>query len=151
MAWRGVCPHYAPSVNFRKQAVPEPGAFQIAPMVDIVFLLLIFFLVTWNFARYETELDVKVPTAKEGKESRRAVGEVIINVKSDGAIVMNRRELTPAELRATLEKISGLYPDQAVVLRGDQSADYRHIVAVLDICRAANIWNVAFATGRPES
>lgn len=151
MAWRGVCPHYTPSVNFRKQAVPEPGAFQIAPMVDIVFLLLIFFLVTWNFARYETELDVKVPTAKEGKESRRAVGEVIINVKSDGAIVMNRRELTPAELRATLEKISGLYPDQAVVLRGDQSADYRHIVAVLDICRAANIWNVAFATGRPES
>lgn len=151
MAWRGVCPHYTPSVNFRKQAVPEPGAFQIAPMVDIVFLLLIFFLVTWNFARYETELDVKVPTAKEGKESRRAVGEVIINVKSDGAIVMNRRELTPAELRATLEKISGLYPDQAVVLRGDQSADYRHIVAVLDICREANIWNVAFATGRPES
>jgi biopolymer transport protein ExbD len=39
-------------VNFRKQAVPEPGAFQIAPMVDVVFLLLIFFLVTWNFARY---------------------------------------------------------------------------------------------------
>jgi biopolymer transport protein ExbD len=138
-------------VNFRKQAVPEPGAFQIAPMVDIVFLLLIFFLVTWNFARYETELDVKVPTAKEGKESRRAVGEVIINVKSDGAIVMNRREMSPDELKATLEKISGLYPDQAVVLRGDQSADYRHIVAVLDICRAANIWNVAFATGRPES
>jgi biopolymer transport protein ExbD len=44
-----------------------------------------------------------------------------------------------------------LYPDQAVILRGDQAADYRHIVAVLDICRAANIWNVAFATGRPES
>jgi biopolymer transport protein ExbD len=130
-------------VNFRKQAVPEPGAFQIAPMVDIVFLLLIFFLVTWNFARHETELDVKVPTAKEGKESRRAVGEVIINVKSDGAIVMNRREMSGDELTATLRKISELYPDQA--------ADYRHIVAVLDICRAANIWNVAFATGRPGS
>ena len=137
-------------MNFRKQAVPEPGAFQIAPMVDIVFLLLIFFLVTWNFARHETELDVKVPTAKEGKESRRAVGEVIINVKSDGAILMNRRQMTPDKLKATLEKISGLYPDQAVVLRGDQSADYRHIVAVLDICRAANIWNVAFATSRQQ-
>jgi len=120
-------------------------------MVDIVFLLLIFFLVTWNFARYETELDVKVPTAKEGKESRRSVGEVIINVKSDGSIVMNRKTLTAEELGSTLKKISELYPDQAVVLRGDQSADYRHIVAVLDICRAANVWNVAFATGRPES
>lgn len=120
-------------------------------MVDIVFLLLIFFLVTWNFARYETELDVKVPTAKEGKESRRAAGEVIINVKSDGAIVMNRRTLAPGELEGTLRKISELYPDQAVILRGDEATDYRHIVAVLDICRAANIWNVAFATGRPES
>ena len=138
-------------MNFRKQAVPEPAGFQIAPMVDIVFLLLIFFLVTWNFARYETELDVKVPTAKEGKESRRSVGEVIINVKSDGSIVMNRKTVTAGELGGTLRKISELYPDQAVVLRGDQSADYRHIVAVLDICRAANIWNVAFATGRPES
>jgi biopolymer transport protein ExbD len=115
-----------------------------------VFLLLIFFLVTWNFARQETELDVKVPTAQEGKESRRTVGEVIINVRADGTIIMNRRELSPDDLTATLRKISELYPDQAVVLRGDESADYRHIVAVLDICRAANIWNVAFATGRPE-
>ena len=138
-------------MNFRKQSAPEPAGFQIAPMVDIVFLLLIFFLVTWNFARYETELDVKVPTAKEGTESRRAVGEVIINVKSDGAIVMNRREMSGDELTATLRKISELYPDQAVILRGDQAADYRHIVTVLDICRAANIWNVAFATGRPGS
>lgn len=138
-------------MNFRKQAVPEAAGFQIAPMVDIVFLLLIFFLVTWNFARHETELDVKVPTAKEGKESRRSVGEVIINVKNDGSIVINRKTVSAEELGGTLCKISELYPDQAVVLRGDQSADYRHIVAVLDICRAANIWNVAFATGRPDS
>ncbi len=119
-------------------------------MVDIVFLLLIFFLVTWNFARYETELDVKVPTAKEGKETRRAAGEVIINVKADGSIVMNRRTLAPEELATTLSRISQLYPDQAVILRGDEKTDYRDIVRVLDICRGANIWNVAFATGRSE-
>lgn len=137
-------------MNFRKQAKSDPPGFQIAPMVDIVFLLLIFFLVTWNFARYETELDVKVPTAKEGKESRRAAGEVIINVKADGSIVMNRRVMSGQDLAATLRKISEIYPDQAVVLRGDESTDYRHIVGVLDICRSANIWNVAFATGRPQ-
>lgn len=119
-------------------------------MVDVVFLLLIFFLVTWNFARYETELDVVVPTAREGKESRRVVGEVILNVKEDGSIVMNRRVMPPDELQAALARISELYPDQAVVLRGHESVDYKHIVEVLDICRAANIWNVAFATSRPE-
>jgi len=137
-------------MNFRAHVRTEPGGIAIAPMVDIVFLLLIFFLVTWNFARYETELDVQVPTAREGKESRRSLGEVILNVRADGTIVLNRRTLEPEELQKTLGGISELYPDQAVVLRADQATDYRHVVEVLDICRAANIWNVAFATSKPE-
>lgn len=119
-------------------------------MIDVVFLLLIFFLVTWNFARQETELDVKVPTAREGKENRRAIGEVILNVRADGSIVMNRRTYTAEELLAALARIAEMYPDQAVVLRGDENTDYRFIVDVLDICRGANIWNVAFATSKPE-
>ena len=137
-------------MNFRGSIQNNAPGFQIAPMVDIVFLLLIFFLVTWNFSRSETELDVKVPKAREGKETRRAVGEVIINVKTDGAVVMNRRRMNATELQDTLQKIASLYPDQAVILRGDENTDYRHVVEVLDICRRANIWNVAFATSRPE-
>ena len=137
-------------MNFRGSIQNNVPGFQIAPMVDIVFLLLIFFLVTWNFSRTETELDVKVPKAREGKETRRAVGEVIINVKTNGAVVMNRRQMNATELLDTLQKIASLYPDQAVILRGDENTDYRHVVEVLDICRRANIWNVAFATSRPE-
>jgi len=137
-------------MNFRGSIQNNAPGFQIAPMVDIVFLLLIFFLVTWNFSRSETELDVKVPKAREGKETRRAVGEVILNVKSNGIVVMNRRQMNAAELQDTLQKIASLYPDQAVILRGDESTDYRHVVEVLDTCRRANIWNVAFATSRPE-
>lgn len=137
-------------MNFRGSIQNNAPGFQIAPMVDIVFLLLIFFLVTWNFSRSETELDVKVPKAREGKETRRAVGEVILNVKADGTVVMNRRTMDSNELQQTLQKIASLYPDQAVILRGDENTDYRHVVEVLDICRRANIWNVAFATSRPE-
>ena len=96
------------------------------------------------------ELDVKVPTAREGKETRRSVGEVILNVKGDGTIVMNRRPMSPEALKSALTRIAELYPDQAVVLRGDQEVNYRYIVEVLDICRSANIWNVAFATSKPE-
>ena len=135
-------------MNFRKRAVLDATGFQLAPMIDVVFLLLIFFLVTWSFARYEMELDVTVPTAREGKESRRAVGEVILNVKADGTVVMNRRVMSLEALREALVRIAGLYPDQAVVLRGDEKADYRSIVAVLDVCRSAGIWNVAFATSQ---
>ena len=118
-------------------------------MVDILLVLLGFFMLTWSFARQERELDVQMPTASEGKEQRRSVGEVIINVKSDGSLVMNRRTMTPEALLETLTQIAKLYPDQAVVLRGDQRVDYGTIVRTLDLCRKANIWNVAFATSIP--
>jgi biopolymer transport protein ExbD len=137
-------------MNFRAHVYPERIFFQIAPMVDILLFLLVFFILTWNFSRNEAELDVKVPAAREGKESRRPAGEVILNVKKDGAIVMNRRSMSPDELLETLTRIAKLYPDQAVILRGDENVDYRYVVDVLDICRAANIWNVAFATSKPE-
>jgi biopolymer transport protein ExbD len=135
---------------FRAHVYPERIIFQIAPMVDILLFLLVFFILTWNFSRNEAELDVKVPAAKEGKEARRPAGEVILNVKKDGGIVMNRRPMSSDELLETLSRIAKLYPDQAVILRGDENVDYRFVVDVLDICRAANIWNVAFATSKPE-
>jgi biopolymer transport protein ExbD len=137
-------------MNFRAHVYPERIIFQIAPMVDILLFLLVFFMLTWNFSRNEAELDVKVPAAKEAKETRRPAGEVILNVKKDGAIVMNRRPMSSDELLETLSRIAKLYPDQAVILRGDENVDYRFVVDVLDICRAANIWNVAFATSKPE-
>jgi biopolymer transport protein ExbD len=137
-------------MNFRAHVYPERIIFQIAPMVDILLFLLVFFILTWNFSRNEAELDVKVPAAQEGKETRRPAGEVILNVKKDGGIVMNRRPMSSDELLETLSRIAKLYPDQAVILRGDENVDYRFVVDVLDICRAANIWNVAFATSKPE-
>ena len=137
-------------MNFRSHVYPERIIFQIAPMVDILLFLLVFFILTWNFSRNEAELDVKVPAAKEGQESRRPAGEVILNVKKDGSIVMNRRAMSSDELLETLTRIAQLYPDQAIILRGDENVDYRYVVDVLDICRAANIWNVAFATSKPE-
>jgi len=59
---------------------PEPASMQLAPMIDIVFLLLIFFIVSWQYTRSETELLVQVPTAEEGAQKDRVRGEIIINV-----------------------------------------------------------------------
>ena len=139
------------TMNFRTHHHPEPKGFLIAPMVDILLVLLGFFMLTWTFARYETELDIQVPTAKEGKEVRRSPGEVIINVKEDGSLVMNRRLFSKEELTTTLARIANLYPDQAIILRGDEKVSYAQIVEVLDICGSANIWNVAFATSKKNA
>ena len=133
-------------MNFRTRVQPEQRGFLIAPMVDILLVLLGFFMLTWSFSRQERELDVQMPSAGEAKEQRRSVGEVIVNVKSDGTLVMNRRTMSGEELLTALKRVSSLYPDQAVVLRGDRRVDYGNIVRTLDLCRQANIWNVAFAT-----
>ena len=137
-------------MNFRSRAKPETFGFQIAPMVDILLVLLVFFIVTWSFALNENELDVKIPNATNAKPTEQYVGQVVVNVKSDGSLVFNRQPITEGELQKKLADLARLYPDQAVILRGDDHADYGHIAKVLDICRGANIWNIAFATARQE-
>ena len=137
-------------MNFRRHAEPRVLGFLIAPMVDVLMVLLVFFIVTWNFALSENELDVRVPSAAKANEPQPYVGQVVINVKANGTIVVNRQQKTAAELLDQLKKLAQLYPDQAVIVRGDEAVDYKHIVEVLDICRQADIWNVAFATGKPE-
>jgi biopolymer transport protein ExbD len=124
--------------------------FQIAPMVDILLVLMCFFIVTWNFAKKEMEIDVKVPAAQSGKENAAAMNQTVLNVRADGTVIWNRKPVPGNELLGRLKELAELYPDYAIILRGDQKASYESIVAVLDICRDAKIWNVAFATSKGE-
>jgi len=122
---------------------------QLAPMIDIVFLLLIFFIVTWQFSRSETELNVAVPTAEEGSELNRPKGEIIINVLPDGTI---RVEGATVDLPQLLEKLAAIakqFKNQPVRIRGDGNVAYQRIVEVIDTCQKAGIWNISFATQRP--
>ena len=136
-------------MNFRpKAAQSQVLGFQVTPMIDVFCCLLIFFIVTYNFSRNEMALEVKVPTAKEGKDSQRDISQCILNVTADGRVILNRQTLDLDQLRGKLSQLAKIYPDQAVILRGDEHVDYKHIVDVLDTCRAANIWNVAFATAK---
>jgi biopolymer transport protein ExbD len=137
-------------MKFRRRSAPDVIGFQIAPMVDILLVLLCFFIVTWSFARKEMELDVKVPAAQSGKEPVSAVNQTVLNVKQDGTVVLNRKTISQQELAEKLTELAKIYPDYAIILRGDERAAYKAIVSVLDICRAAGIWNVAFATDKVE-
>lgn len=138
-------------MNFRKQNSIEPTPMQLAPLVDVLFLLVIFFAVTQHYARHETLLDVSVPAAETGEDRPRStVGEIIVNVKSDGVIIVNGQELTEDDLLIKLKNIAEIYKDQAVILRGDSKVMYDHIIRVLDTCQKAGIWNIAFAAQPPE-
>lgn len=137
-------------MRFKQRSEPVTVAFQIAPMVDILLVLLCFFVVTWSMARKENELDVRVPAAQAGQESNPVVNQTVLNVKSDGTVVWDRKQISKGDLLEKLRSLAALFPDYAIILRGDVKTDYEHIVGVLDTCRQAGIWNVAFATAKPQ-
>src|SRR5881296_932915 len=103
-------------MNLRGHAPLHHPGIQLAPLVDVLLLLLIFFLMTWNAARNENELDVKVPKAAAAKEKTATMGDIVVNVKADGNVVVNRRTLTGPELGDMLRNLVQLYPEQAVVI-----------------------------------
>lgn len=137
-------------MRFRRREAPYVIGFQIAPMVDILLVLLCFFVVTWSFARKEMELDVKVPAAESSHESIAVMNQTVLNVKRDGSVVWDRKSISSTDLLQRLRDLARLYPSYAIILRGDEMTAYKDIVAVMDVCRAAGIWNVAFATSKTE-
>ena len=126
----------------------EPAAMQLAPMIDIVFLLLIFFIVTWQFSRSETEMKISVPSSQEGADPKRVLGEIIVNVRATGEVVVEGQVMSHAQLKQKLSAIAKQHQNQPVRLRGDSKAEYQTIVEVIDTCQKAGIWNISFATQR---
>ena len=133
-----------------KSADPPASVIQLAPMIDIVFLLLIFFLVTWQFSRSEQDSKVKVPTSSQGKELPRAYREIIINIRDNGELVVDGNKLSEDDLFGKLRAIVEVDQNQPVRLRGDGGITYQDLMGVIDICSRAGIWNISFATRKPE-
>ena len=137
-------------MNFRSKQKAEAPTFQIAPMIDIMFLLLCFFVSTQIFAQWETEIGIVLPTSTSGDPPDRLPGEIIINITTDGTVVINNKEFNDAELEALLKRVSRLFKGQPVLIRADRLTAYEHVISVLDRCREADIGNISFATIQAE-
>jgi biopolymer transport protein ExbD len=137
-------------MNLRRRINQDPIQLQLAPMIDVILFLLCFFLLTWNLARYEQDIEVKVPVAKNGIPPKQLPGEIIINLRHDGTIELERTTLTLAQLQQKLTVISQVYPEQVVIIRGDMHAQFDDLVKIMDACSAAKLTNIDFATNRPE-
>jgi biopolymer transport protein ExbD len=135
-------------MKFATRQLP-PVSIQLAPMIDILLLLLSFFIISWQFSKSETELNVSVPTAQEGAEPKQMRGEIIINVLADGVIRVEGLTVDKPQLLDKLSKIAKQYPNQPVRIRGDGNVAYQRIVEIIDTCQKAGIWNISFATQRP--
>ena len=122
----------------------KDGGINLMPLVDVVFLLLIFFLAATTFATEEVELDLRLPEAKSG-EAGKSDQQLIINVSVDGTLTMSGRPVTMESLRQKLVAAVARNKEQAVLVRGDKAAQFGVGLQVLDTCRLAKIKKVDFA------
>ena len=137
-------------MKFGRRIHEEAEGIQMAPLIDIVFLTLVFFMVTAVYSTLESEVDIKLPTASSAMMNERTRGEIYINLRQDGTIVLNNREMELPELQEVLYNVAEYFPGGAVILRGDRQANLGTAIAILDCCRKADIQNVSFAAIKPE-
>ncbi len=138
-------------MNFRKNNKGELPAFQMTAMMDVVFLLLCFFITTSVFSQWEYEIDISLPSAVSGKVPDRLPGEIIINISRDGRVSINQQVLTLDALKGRLDRLARYFPGQPVVLRADKETKYEELIKVIDTCRQADIWNFSMATSEDRA
>ncbi len=133
--------------------IPEAIGFQLAPMLDVVFLLLIFFVVTQKIILNEQDLKVKVPTApKSTEEEARAINEIIVNAREeDGKLIVtiDRETHTLEQLSIAMRRLVHLDANQPVRIRGDANMTWQRMADVISTCSQAGVWNISFSKQMP--
>ena len=127
-----------------KRALTE---LNMAPLIDMVFILLIFFLVNTSFVK-ETGIDVSRPTAATAVSKNR--GSILIALDAQNRIFMDRREIDVRAVRANIERALAENPEAAVVVVADKSSSTGIAIMVMDGCRIAGAQNVSLAASLPE-
>jgi len=119
-------------------------------MMDVIFLLLFFFITTSVFSQWEYQIDITLPSAQSGRVPERLPGEIIINITKDGRVSVNQQDLTLDVLKTRLDRLAKYFPGQPVVLRADKETRYEDLIKVVDTCRKADIWNFSMATSEEK-
>jgi biopolymer transport protein ExbD len=120
----------------------EEADINLAPMLDIVFIMLIFFVVTTSFVK-ESGIDVNRPTAQTAERVER--GNILIAITPNGEIWIDKRAVDIRSLRAVVERLTAENPEGAVIIQGDRTAQIGLLVEVMDQVRKGGISNVSIA------
>ncbi len=127
----------------RKSSVLEEAAVDMAPLIDMTFLLLIFFLVNTNFIK-ETGIDVKRPQAAAGEEKKGDL--ILIGISEAGTVHISGKRLDLSAVRPTVSQMRLKLPDAPVVVVADESARMSLVVRVIDECKLAGAEEISIAT-----
>ena len=121
---------------------PEDSDIDLTPMLDVVFILLIFFIVTTSFVR-ETGIDINRPSAATAE--KKSKGNILIAIKPNGDIWIDNRHIDIRAVRANIQLLKARFPQSSVIIQSDQEARTGALVKVMDQVRLAGVQNISIA------
>lgn len=123
------------------------STLSLTPLIDVVFLLLIFFLVTSEFEDQERRLDIVLPSATSAVPMTNKPKEIVIDIDSVGTIYLGGQSASIDGLQRLLESAVAKNPtNQTVVIRADRSAAFQPVVSVMDVCNRTGISDYSVTT-----
>jgi biopolymer transport protein ExbD len=129
----------------RKHRGNDEAEINITPMLDIVFIMLIFFIVTTSFVK-EKGLEVSRPSNSPPKEIKKNKGPILVKIDANGNITMKGRMLEQKAVQANLEREKAEKPDSPLIIAAHPDADTNALVTILDAAEAVGVASVSVAT-----
>ncbi len=126
----------------RRHAHTEDAEINITPMLDIVFIMLIFFIVTASFVK-EAGIDITRPPAATAERKER--GNILVAITENDQIWVDRRQVDPRALRANIERLHAENPQGSVVIQADKDSKNGLLVQVMDAARLSGVTSVSLA------
>ncbi|MGE4651619.1 MAG: biopolymer transporter ExbD [Myxococcota bacterium] len=126
----------------RRARESEESEVNLTPMLDVVFIMLIFFIVTASFVK-EAGIDVNRPDAATAEKKTK--GNILVAITENGQIWIDKRQVDPRALRANIERLHAENPQGSVVIQADKNSKNGLLVQVMDSARLAGVFNVSIA------
>lgn len=133
-----------------KTHMDEAPTLNLTPMIDIVFLIIIFFMVGTKFVELERNINLDVPQVSNVTALTAAPQRRVINVYHDGTITLDRQPVTLDQLISDLSASRSEYPDLGVIVRGDAEGQFQNVATVLNAVRQAGIAEMGIAVQPPQ-
>jgi biopolymer transport protein ExbD len=124
---------------------------QLAPLVDIAFWALMFFMIIAVYNQMEVQVNLSLPKSKTAVQSAQSAGKIVINITKDGRFIINQKVYNSSTLTVMLKQISKLFPNQQVIIRADEMSYHKYVIQALDACGLSNISDISFSTVRDEN
>ena len=135
-----------------KLDIPEDKdeKMDLTAMIDIVFLLIVFFMVVGSVLTQE-KIEMKMPVADESVVPKENMGRLLLNVDYEGNLYAGMHKITPSEIGAYIQAARAINPNLKVYLRADRNAHYRYIRDVLRECAANGVPDVIFGVTQVDA